>query len=412
MKSGGFDAVIGNPPYGALFNQKEKDYFDRKYKSTCGRYDSYWYFLEKSILLTKETGAIGLIIPDTWFTLKAAEKLRRIVLSSSRIVELTSLHENVFQKVRVDVCTLILDKRLLSKQVKVRIAAKDHTLLEFSNGIFEREYKINQKEWLNSEEARITVNISKSSTPLLNKLNSHSINLGKIAIVTTGPKPYQIGKGIPPQTKNVLESKPFTSNFKKNKTFRPMLRGADISRYSWPSKSNEWLSYGEWLAEVRNPKIFELPRLLIQSIRNPKLERRIIGTYTNEDYVNNNSITNIAIDESDYSLHFVLGILNSSFVNWIFSNLYNIVNIDPRYLKMVPIPSIDFSNPKDKSRHDRLASLVTTMLDLHKKLPLVRTEHEKTVLSRQIIGTDRQIDSLVYELYSLTSEEIKIVENA
>jgi type I restriction-modification system DNA methylase subunit/predicted type IV restriction endonuclease len=412
MKNGGFDAVIGNPPYGALFSQKEKNYIDGKYNSACGRYDSYWYFLEKSLLLTRNSGATGLIIPDTWFTLKAAEKLRRSVLSYVSIVELTSLHENVFRKVRVDVCTIILNKRPPTKQTKVRVAAKHHTLLEFSNGSFEREYKISQKEWLDSEESRITVNISKSSAPLLKRIMASSITLGDIAIVTTGPKPYQVGKGIPPQTKNIIETKPFTANNKKNKTFRPMLRGADISRYSWPSKSDEWLSYGEWLAEIRNPRVFEEPRLLIQSIRNPKLSRRIIGTFTNENYVNNNSITNVIIDESDYSLYFVLGILNSSFVNWIFSSQYNIVNIDPRYLKMVPIPTFDFSCQTDRSRHDRLVTLATTMLNLNKNLPLAKTDHEKTVIQRQIDSTDRRIDELVYELYDLTHDEIAIVEGA
>jgi hypothetical protein len=76
----------------------------------------------------------------------------------------------------------------------------------------------------------------------------------------------------------------------------------------------------------------------------------------------------------------------------------------------LPIPTIDFSDAADKSRHDRMVDLVELMLDLHKRISAAKTEHEKTVLQRQIDATDKQIDNLVYELYNLTEEEIKIVE--
>jgi len=64
----------------------------------------------------------------------------------------------------------------------------------------------------------------------------------------------------------------------------------------------------------------------------------------------------------------------------------------------------------DKSRHDRMVVMVEEMLKLHKQLPEAKTEQEKTVIQRQIDATDKQIDALVYELYGLTEEEIKIVE--
>ena len=57
-----------------------------------------------------------------------------------------------------------------------------------------------------------------------------------------------------------------------------------------------------------------------------------------------------------------------------------------------------------------MVAYVDTMLDLNKKLPKVKTEHEKTVIQRQIDATDRKIDALVYQMYGLTDNEIKIVE--
>lgn len=81
-----------------------------------------------------------------------------------------------------------------------------------------------------------------------------------------------------------------------------------------------------------------------------------------------------------------------------------------QFLSQLPIRPIDFSDPADVARHDRMVSLVDRMLSLHKQLPEARTPHEKTALRRQIEATDRQIDALVYELYGLTEEEIRIVE--
>jgi hypothetical protein len=72
--------------------------------------------------------------------------------------------------------------------------------------------------------------------------------------------------------------------------------------------------------------------------------------------------------------------------------------------------TIDFSNPSERARHDRMVQLVDTMLKLHKDLQAAKTNHEKSLIHRQFDATDRQIDQLVYELYGLTEKEIRIVE--
>jgi len=83
-----------------------------------------------------------------------------------------------------------------------------------------------------------------------------------------------------------------------------------------------------------------------------------------------------------------------------------------QYVRDFPIRPIDFSDTQDVARHDQMVSLVERMLDLHKRLAETKTGHEKTFLQRRIKDTDKQIDRLVYELYNLTGEEIKIVEEA
>jgi hypothetical protein len=84
--------------------------------------------------------------------------------------------------------------------------------------------------------------------------------------------------------------------------------------------------------------------------------------------------------------------------------------LNRQYIEQLPIRTINFSDPVDKARHDRMVALVTQMLDLNKKVQDARLEQEKTQLSRQIAATDAAIDTLVYELYGLTEDEIAVAE--
>jgi len=83
-----------------------------------------------------------------------------------------------------------------------------------------------------------------------------------------------------------------------------------------------------------------------------------------------------------------------------------------QYIEQIPIRTINFSDPADKARHDKMVALVERMLALHKKRAEVKIDHEKNLIEGQIEATDKQIDALVYELYGLTEEEIGIVEGA
>jgi len=114
-------------------------------------------------------------------------------------------------------------------------------------------------------------------------------------------------------------------------------------------------------------------------------------------------------------IEYWLGLLNSSILWWFISNTGNVLRggyfrFKTNYLMPFPIRTIDFSDPTDNARHDRMVDLVEKMLELNKELVEVKDPQTKTVLQRQIEATDRQIDELVYELYGLTEEEIKIVE--
>ena len=121
--------------------------------------------------------------------------------------------------------------------------------------------------------------------------------------------------------------------------------------------------------------------------------------------------------ECSVSYEYVLGLLNSRLLDNLlrqvsspFANGYFAYN--RQYIEQLPIRTIDFNDPADKARHDRMVALVEQMLELHKRLHATDSERDHELIQRQIDATDAQIDALVYELYGLSAEEIKIIEEA
>ena len=154
-----------------------------------------------------------------------------------------------------------------------------------------------------------------------------------------------------------------------------------------------------------------LPKVVIQYIRKLSLPRRIVAALDgNGDYYPLNNYSYCFLQEGQMRIEYILGVLNSWLVNFYYANSFIDYNIKPTYLKRVPIRTIDFSDPADVKKHGRMVALVERMLELHKRRQEARTPDEKTMLDRQIAATDREIDELVYELYGLTEEEIRIVE--
>jgi hypothetical protein len=121
------------------------------------------------------------------------------------------------------------------------------------------------------------------------------------------------------------------------------------------------------------------------------------------------------LEGADLSFLYLLGVLNSKLLSEYLKSISTPFRggyyaLNRQYIEALPIRTIDFAEPTDKARHDKMVSLVDQMLLLNKRLPELKTDHEKTTLQRQIAATDQQIDQLVYELYGLTEDEIRIIE--
>jgi hypothetical protein len=159
---------------------------------------------------------------------------------------------------------------------------------------------------------------------------------------------------------------------------------------------------------------FIVPSYWISRSQTERLRSHLCGTLwpetLNETYSAGVLLDAIRKPDQKHHLFYLMGLLNSKAVNYWYRKCVLDVSIRVVDLARVPIPTIDFSDRKDRTRHDRMVQLVEGILSLHERLASMRTEHDKTVLDRQIENTDRQIDQLVYDLYGLTSDEIRLVE--
>ncbi|MCC7565049.1 MAG: restriction endonuclease subunit R, partial [Methanomicrobiaceae archaeon] len=153
---------------------------------------------------------------------------------------------------------------------------------------------------------------------------------------------------------------------------------------------------------------FENPKIIFPDIA----ERPQFTLDAEGGFYNANTCYNIFNSDT-----YLLGILNSRLINFYYRNVAAVyrggyLRFFSQYVEALPIRTIDFSDPADAARHDRMVALVEAMLDLNRRLADARTEQDKTFIRREIEAADRRIDALVYELYGLSDEEIGLIEQA
>jgi type I restriction-modification system DNA methylase subunit/predicted type IV restriction endonuclease len=403
---GGFDAVIGNPPYGGLLSNYEIEYFPANYKLQNYQLDTYHLFLERSFQLVQHSGFIGLIIPNTWLLNLYSIALRKYIFSYSELLNIVHYIFPVFVKATVDTQVIILKNKTPGNAHKTNIR------IEKKHGT-SRSYFISQKYWKSKEGDTVNIFQRPEFMDLGEKINKHPV-LDQLFMITQGTKPFQVGKGKPPQTRKILKEKPYVAETKCDSTFRPLLRGRLIKKYQILWNNNYWISFGDWLAEPRYSANYDAKAKIV--IR--QTGDSLIATLDREQFIVRDNMYTIVIKNSSIELCYLLGVLNSNLLNWFYQKIINpekgeaLAQVKRGHLARLPVRTIDFSDPTDKTCHDQMVKLVEQMLNLHKQLSKAKVPQTKTVLQRQIETADRQIDQLVYELYRLTKEEIKIVEGS
>ncbi len=415
FNAGGFDAVIGNPPYVIMGNDNignaAIDYLKR-YQVSQYKMDLFHLFIQRGIDLIRKDGRMGYIVPNTWLTLQYTDRLRKYILDHSTICEILIFDHLVFIAADVHTALIFLNKSLPKEDhnVQIKISAEAKTVQELTNI---SPALVSQNMWAKGNGYIFETRILGQEGDLITKLLNNWPRLDKVSRASLGCQAYNSSKHSTEQIKNRV----FHAVSKLNDDYLPELAGRDVSRYLIRKEKGEWIKYGSWLHDYRTMDWLTGPRILIREIAGQNTHK-FQACYIEETYCHYKTILNVNPSlTTEFSMKYLLGILNSRLLSFLYPYVSNkmVAKSFPRLsvgdLKKLPIRNINFNSPDEKKLHDRMIQLVDQMLALHKQLAEAKTGHEQTLLQRQIDTTDKQIDKLVYELYELTPSEIAIIEN-
>ena len=393
MKAGGFDAVIGNPPWVSLTGKfgneicssDEISYLTNRYKANTYMPNLYEYFVWQGFNLTKSNGRFSFIVPDRLGFNAQFVDLRKCFLTEASI---TKLHYKLpFPDITADTLVFSLQRTPPNKATEVEI-------VEYGKTPMRRK----QSELLASNGHAFEYFENVGIMSLVGKLgaNPSAKPLGEM---------FETTSGFGGKSELITESQ---TNLRQTRT----MKGDSIAKYDIRKKY--WFEFAPKNITGRTTdktKLGARPKILLRKTGNS-----IIATYDDSGIFPEQSLYFLFNKKTDADFKFTLGLLNSRLMDVFFkakclTNKDSIAQVKKVDLDTLPIIGINLKNRADKSRHDKLVLLVDKMLGLMPKLRAATAESEKAVLQNAVTATDQQIDQLVYELYGLTADETKLVES-
>jgi len=464
MEDGGFDIVIGNPPYvftrEVEFKDKFKNYIANNYLNAkdsvsksharqSGKINLYSLFLIKSKDLLKNNGLISFIIPNNLLRTTTYDIVRKQLLDNFEISEIVDMGTGVFEGVTAS--TIIIKMRKDESEEK-----RNKNLVEiipnFDN--LKKKNKIAQIDFLKNTSYAFNIVSTKSDRKLLDKITENCIDMGEISTIHAG------GIATGKNKKGMIE------NYKKSEKHKPMLEGKDIKPF-FPVFAERYILYEKKLLyRAREESIFLSPEKLITQRISGGL-KPLVTSYDNNKYYTFNSTNTILQKDKEYSLKYILALLNSRVINWYyvskFTNKSNLtVNISKTFLEKIPIKKISLEEQKpfieksdfmiDKNKQfyeaknkfiklikykynlDKISRRLETFYKLNFKEFVNEIQNKNKVMSigkeaelmeffeknkKEVLGlvneiskTEKEIDKMVYKLYGIIKEEQEVVEKS
>ncbi len=400
MKAGGFDAIVGNPAYGAEIPPSANAYLRAKFQTATASLDTYPMFIEQSLKLLKPYGKLSMIVPTGWYSGVRFSALRRLIARTTNPEVFVNLPYDIFAA-WVDTTIFAVTKRQEitgwprreSCSVTLRTFPKRHKIM--SEQEFEKETQLADfLQWFSDDSDEYLTYADSATTSLMRKIKNQNDPLEKLADVQRGVTPF---------------------HFTEKPDFKTSRRAFDgtVRRYTIDTGGIRYIRFDKSLAEPKPEKYFIGPRILLRELISRQFQLQAVKV--TEDFVTNKSMQSILQRPSSPDLNYLLGILNSRLMSWYFLRRSNIAQRDdfPKIVlketRQLPIPAVNMNSPSNKAQHDKMVQLVEQMISAKEQLAEARTDKDKTFYENKCAVIDRQIDQLVYELYCLSDEEIRII---
>jgi len=464
-KNPGFDAVVGNPPYIRIQTLQETapatvDYYGKKYKAAQkGNYDIYVVFVERGLGLLGNNGRLGYILPHKFFNAQYGIPLRQHLSTERHLSQIVHFgHQQVFVGATTYTCLLFLSKettdtvefvkvsdlgdwqrdkglskstvsanlfdsrewnittgpteKLLKKLAQLPIKLS-HVAARMSQGIrtsANQVYVLDSREiqndhlvaWSKSLDAEVLVERDAVSTFLQGReIKRYDIRQsGKVVII-----PYEMRDG----KAQLLEEDEYRSRYPQTFSYLENNRTVLQQREKGRMRGRGWYGY----VYPKNLEVMQSQKILVPDIA----DSAAFAFDSEADFTFTSGYGITLKPDVHESPLYILGLLNSDLLDLFLKSVSTVLRggyfrYFTQFIEQLPIHPIDFSSEPEKRQHDQMVGLVQQMLDFHKRLPQVKTSHERTAIERQIAATDREIDQLVYQLYGLSDKEIALVEEA
>jgi predicted RNA methylase len=400
MKRGGFDTIVGNPPWGVDFSETEQDYLRKGYKTAeASNVDSYTVFVEAATRVLRRGGLLGYIVPDTFLRKDDYLPTRNFILKETRVRELIETGP-VFSQVRDTWCLVFTVEKnkpssstvVCHKKLSRFIVSAEERLKKFGLGSWDSISEVPQSLWLARPSLIVGYLAEASAQVLIEKIETNP----RLAMLTNR---FLISRGE--------EGSKFNLTGKLDGDFS-MVTPENVERYE---VADGLKVGGETLARGKVESYYKHPKIWIIRIQKMRWKQRIVCGL--DDRKNSSAMKTLQVvvstNDDKKELKYLQALLASKLVNfWCINYLADDMN--QSYLGKIPVRQIDFSKPADKAKHDKIVSLVEQMLAAKKQLAAAQSDKDKDFYGHKCDSLDRQIDQLVYELYGLTDEEVQIVE--
>ncbi len=367
----GFDVIIGNPPYGVKMNQALKNAIKREYSASE---DIYTSFIELGTKLCNEKGNVSFIIPVSWQTGDNYVNTRTFIKNNIQLSKGIVLPYDVFDDVYVDTGLYFFTKMNAPSSLVYEYSVKDKVSLDSLNNILFKE--IQNSEWQNTESLKIVFNVGIRN--IQSKFLKLETTVGDITISVRG----------------ILADSSDYSEKKLDSTYKPVFAGK-LDRYNIDNELM-FVKYGENLKERPSSEgYFKGERILIRRIISRQF--RIMATVTDQDFVNKKDIYVFKLNHPDFVSKYLLAIINSKLISFFKTNASNSAKKD------------DFTQlTLGDIREIRIPKISA-------KLQMEYVKQVDKIISNKALGIntnelESDLDSMIYKLYDLTEEEIKIVE--